>query len=185
MLAYACQLGQKALKVCNYIIYFPVYLDTIYTLSLFLIPMQCSVFTSQKHPKHHFEHHKLHHGLSMSTAQLLQPTSTARRRLPKSPLDIWMLDRMLWSCVSWWVTGRSLVTGETEKKNADKNKCASLTSAPDELRALGSTCTRLFVSQDSDNDWDIIAVATLGNRTENENWKWNKELKTFEWVKWK
>ena len=95
MLAYACQLGQKALKVCNYIIYFPVYLDTIYTLSLFLIPMQCSVFTSQKHPKHHFEHHKLHHGLSMSTAQLLQPTSTARRRLPKSPLDIWMLDRML------------------------------------------------------------------------------------------
>lgn len=28
MLAYACQLGQKALKVGNYIIYFPVYLDT-------------------------------------------------------------------------------------------------------------------------------------------------------------
>ena len=59
MLAYACQLGQKALKVGNYIIYFPVYLDTIYTLSLFLIPMQCSVFTSQKHPKHHFERHKV------------------------------------------------------------------------------------------------------------------------------
>lgn len=120
MLAYACQLGEKALKVGNYIIYFPVYLDTIYTLSLFLIPMQCSVFTSQKHPKHHFERHKLHHGLSMSTAQLLQPTSTARRRLPKSPLDIWMLDRMQWSCVSWWVTGRSLVTGETEKKTRIK-----------------------------------------------------------------
>ena len=43
------------------------------------------------------------------------------------------------------------MTGETEKKSTDKNKCLKV-QVPGELRALASTCTRPFVSQDSDND---------------------------------